>query len=65
MYVPTSILLFAQHAVDFSMLLVHLSFSLVLIFYPSREFNHRVKSISMATFKPEEVKALQAGGNAV
>lgn len=30
-----------------------------------REFNHRVKSISMATFKPEEVKALQEGGNEV
>jgi len=30
-----------------------------------REFNHRVKSISMATFKPEEIKNLQEGGNKV
>ncbi|XP_057422629.1 probable ADP-ribosylation factor GTPase-activating protein AGD14 isoform X2 [Lotus japonicus] len=28
-----------------------------------REFTHRVKSISMAKFTPEEVTALQAGGN--
>ncbi|KAK3438069.1 hypothetical protein EUGRSUZ_A01700 [Eucalyptus grandis] len=28
-----------------------------------REFTHRVKSISMAKFTPEEVSALQAGGN--
>eukprot|EP00026_Physarum_polycephalum_P004044 Phypoly_transcript_04061.p1 GENE.Phypoly_transcript_04061~~Phypoly_transcript_04061.p1 ORF type:complete len:662 (+),score=188.83 Phypoly_transcript_04061:146-2131(+) len=30
-----------------------------------REFNHRVKSISMTIFKPEEIKNLQQGGNAV
>jgi len=30
-----------------------------------REFNHRVKSISMASFKPDEVKLLQDGGNRV
>ncbi|KAG4931190.1 hypothetical protein JHK84_048183 [Glycine max] len=29
----------------------------------SREFTHRVKSVSMAKFSPEEVTALQAGGN--
>ncbi|XP_022982054.1 probable ADP-ribosylation factor GTPase-activating protein AGD14 [Cucurbita maxima] len=28
-----------------------------------REFTHRVKSVSMAKFKPEEVTALQAAGN--
>ncbi|GMH11868.1 hypothetical protein Nepgr_013709 [Nepenthes gracilis] len=28
-----------------------------------REFTHRVKSVSMATFSVEEVNALQAGGN--
>ncbi|KAI7993646.1 putative ADP-ribosylation factor GTPase-activating protein AGD14 [Camellia lanceoleosa] len=28
-----------------------------------REFTHRVKSVSMAKFKAEEVSALQAGGN--
>ncbi|XP_028791658.1 probable ADP-ribosylation factor GTPase-activating protein AGD14 [Neltuma alba] len=28
-----------------------------------REFNHRVKSVSMAKFSAEEVTALQAGGN--
>jgi len=28
-----------------------------------REFNTRVKSISMASFKPEEIKGLQEGGN--
>ena len=32
----------------------------------SRHFGHRCKGISMATFKPEEVQALQAvGGNSV
>lgn len=30
-----------------------------------REFNHRVKSISMASFKPEEMKGLLEGGNAI
>ncbi|KAE9609206.1 putative Arf GTPase activating protein [Lupinus albus] len=29
----------------------------------SREFTHRVKSVSMAKFTPEEVSALEAGGN--
>ncbi|GMP49592.1 hypothetical protein CsSME_00016526 [Camellia sinensis var. sinensis] len=29
----------------------------------SREFSHRVKSVSMAKFNTEEVNALQAGGN--
>jgi len=33
--------------------------------YYSREFTHRVKSVSMAKFSPEEVTALQAGGNEV
>ncbi|CAI5464092.1 unnamed protein product, partial [Closterium sp. Yama58-4] len=28
-----------------------------------REFNHRVKSVSMAKFTPEEVAALQQGAN--
>ncbi|KAL3844134.1 hypothetical protein ACJIZ3_001537 [Penstemon smallii] len=28
-----------------------------------REFSHRVKSVSMAKFKPEEISDLQAGGN--
>ena len=31
----------------------------------SREFNHRVKGISMSSFKPEEVEALEKGGNKV
>lgn len=31
----------------------------------SREFTHRVKSISMAKFTAEEVSALRAGGNEV
>ena len=31
----------------------------------SREFTHRVKSVSMAKFNAEEVSALQAGGNEV
>uniref|UniRef100_A0A061QQW2 Stromal membrane-associated n=1 Tax=Tetraselmis sp. GSL018 TaxID=582737 RepID=A0A061QQW2_9CHLO len=30
-----------------------------------RNFGHRVKSISMATFSPNEVKAMQEGGNLV
>ena len=29
----------------------------------SRDFNHRVKSVSMTFFKPEEVEKLKAGGN--
>ena len=31
----------------------------------SREFTHRVKSVSMAKFKEEEVSSLQAAGNEV
>lgn len=31
----------------------------------SREFNHRVKSVSMATFKAEEIEKLKRIGNAV
>lgn len=31
----------------------------------SRNFNHRAKGVTMSTFKPDEIKALQAGGNAV
>lgn len=31
----------------------------------SREFTHRVKSVSMAKFTTDEVSALQAGGNEV
>lgn len=31
----------------------------------SREFSHRIKSISMAKFTSAEVSALQAGGNEV
>ena len=34
----------------------------VLTLPRSREFSHRVKSISLSTFKPEEVEALQASG---
>ncbi|KAL1563392.1 putative ADP-ribosylation factor GTPase-activating protein AGD14 isoform X1 [Salvia divinorum] len=30
-----------------------------------REFTHRVKSVSMAKFTPQEVSALQGGGNAI
>lgn len=33
--------------------------------YSSREFTHRVKSISMAKFTSQEVSALQEGGNEV
>ena len=31
----------------------------------SREFSHRIKSISMAKFNAAEVSALQGGGNEV
>ena len=31
----------------------------------SRHFNHRCKGITMATFKPEEMRAIEEGGNAV
>jgi Arf-GAP domain and FG repeat-containing protein 1 len=31
----------------------------------SREFTHRVKSVSMAKFTSQEVEALQNGGNQV
>lgn len=37
----------------------------VIFNYFSREFTHRVKSVSMAKFTAEEVSALQAGGNEV
>eukprot|EP00884_Botryococcus_braunii_P000864 jgi/Botrbrau1/10779/Bobra.0119s0005.2 len=30
-----------------------------------RHFNHRVKGVTMATFKPEEMTAIEQGGNAV
>ncbi|KAF9164745.1 ArfGAP with FG repeats 1 [Actinomortierella ambigua] len=33
--------------------------------HSSREFNHRVKSISASTFSPDEIAALQRGGNGV
>lgn len=38
-----------------------------LVFFapPSREFTHRVKSVSMAKFSSQEVDALQKGGNQV
>ena len=32
---------------------------------PSRQFSHRVKGVSLATFKPEEVAALEETGNAL
>lgn len=31
----------------------------------SRQFGHRVKGITMSSFKAEEIAALQAGGNEV
>lgn len=31
----------------------------------SREFGHRVKSVSMASFKPEEIERIKKGGNDV
>ena len=31
----------------------------------SRQFNHRCKGITMATFKTEEMRAIEEGGNAV
>lgn len=44
-------------------------FLLVFIYYLfvsySREFTHRVKSVSMAKFTSQEVEALQNGGNQV
>lgn len=33
--------------------------------YYSREFTHRVKSVSMAKFTSQEVESLQKGGNQV
>jgi hypothetical protein len=39
--------------------------NLILMNFSSREFTHRVKSVSMAKFNAEEVSALQAGGNEV
>lgn len=30
-----------------------------------RQFSHRVKGLSTSTFKPEEIKALEAGGNRI
>lgn len=36
-----------------------------LLLLNSREFTHRVKSVSMAKFTSQEVEALQNGGNQV
>lgn len=36
-----------------------------ICFASSREFTHRVKSVSMAKFTAQEVSALQEGGNEV
>jgi hypothetical protein len=38
---------------------------LILLFMYSREFTHRVKSVSMAKFTKQEVESLQQGGNQV
>lgn len=35
------------------------------VFYSSRKYGHRAKSVSMATFKPEEVRGMEEGGNHV
>lgn len=40
------------------------SFSIFYI-YDSREFTHRVKSVSMSKFTSQEVEVLQNGGNQV
>jgi len=37
----------------------------VLFVFNSREFNHRVKGLTMSTFNEEEVEALENGGNDV
>lgn len=52
---------FAPLVAAFSLLLK----CLLLLNACSREFNHRVKSVSMATFKPEEIEKLKRIGNAV
>lgn len=38
---------------------------LIFNLFSSREFTHRVKSVSMAKFTAQEVSALQEGGNQV
>lgn len=40
------------------------NFTIICSYY-SREFTHRVKSVSMAKFTTQEVEALQKGGNQV
>lgn len=40
------------------------NFNIICSHY-SREFTHRVKSVSMAKFTTQEVEALQKGGNQV
>ena len=42
-----------------------LEFELLTLNICSREFTHRVKSVSMAKFTSQEVSALKGGGNAV
>jgi len=37
----------------------------LFVYICSREFTHRVKSVSMAKFTADEVSALRAGGNEV
>lgn len=73
MFALLSRLLFVPTAVEYSKLLLLSSPILVLLFVfdislslsLSREFTHRVKSISMAKFTSQEVSALKEGGNQV
>lgn len=49
---------------DPSSIFLSLMKSINIVLY-SREFTHRVKSVSMSKFTSQEVEALQNGGNQV
>jgi hypothetical protein len=49
----------------FSMFYLFIHFLCPFFVSYSREFTHRVKSVSMAKFTSQEVEALQNGGNQV
>lgn len=64
---PSRLALFPPCA-SFELRLQHLwdsKLKLSLCVHCSRQFGHRVKGVSMSSFKPDEIKALQEGGNGV
>lgn len=52
-----------SHVLDPPLFSPNKSMNIILLY--SREFTHRVKSVSMSKFTSQEVEALQNGGNQV